>query len=139
MSDSDLRAAAALYRDADVLVYPSLYEGFGLPPLEAMAAGIPVVAARSSCLPETLGDSAALVDPHDPDELAAAVERILTDSDARARAVIAGRTHAARFTWERCAAETCAVYRKVAGVPGATNGLGSSRDGVQLQALEERM
>jgi glycosyltransferase involved in cell wall biosynthesis len=104
----------ALYREVDVLVYPSLYEGFGLPPLEAMAAGTPVVAARAACLPETLSDAAVLVDPHDAGALAAAVESLLTDTALRASMIAAGRARAATFTWERSAAATANVYRAVA-------------------------
>jgi glycosyltransferase involved in cell wall biosynthesis len=108
-------AMPALYREVDVLVYPSLSEGFGLPPLEAMAAGTPVVAARASCLPETLGDAAVLVDPHDPADLAGAVEALLAGPELRARMVAAGRARAASFTWERCATATLEVYERVAG------------------------
>jgi glycosyltransferase involved in cell wall biosynthesis len=104
----------ALYREVDVLVYPSLYEGFGLPPLEAMAAGTPVVAGRAACLPETLGDAALLVDPHDAGALAAAVESMLTDTALRASMIAAGRARAAAFTWERSAAATADVYRAAA-------------------------
>jgi len=105
----------ALYRAVDVLVYPSLYEGFGLPPLEAMAAGTPVVAASASCLPETLGDAAVLVDPHDADDLARAVEALLTDSELRRAKIAAGRARAAALTWDRSAAATMDVYREALG------------------------
>lgn len=97
---------------AAAVVYPSLYEGFGFPPLEAMAAGTPVVASNSSCLPEVLGDAALLVDPHDEKALGAAVEEVLTMPGTRDRLVTAGRARAATFTWERCAALTVDAYRR---------------------------
>ena len=100
-----LMAAAAL------VVYPSLYEGFGLPPLEAMAAGCPVVASNASCLPEVLGDAALLVDPSDASGFAHAVEAVLSDSELRGRLVTAGRARARQFTWERCAERTVEAYR----------------------------
>ena len=100
-----LMAAAA------AVVYPSLYEGFGLPPLEAMAAGSPVVASNASCLPEVLGDAALLVDPSDGPGFARAVEEVLTDPRLRASLVAAGRARARQFTWERCAERTVEAYR----------------------------
>jgi glycosyltransferase involved in cell wall biosynthesis len=96
---------------ADVCVYPSLYEGFGFPPLEAMASGTAVVASNASCLPEILGDAALLVDPTDVSSFGNAVESVLTNGDLRARLVEAGREHARSFTWERCAERTVDVYR----------------------------
>jgi glycosyltransferase involved in cell wall biosynthesis len=98
---------------ADICVYPSLYEGFGFPPLEAMASGTPVVASNVSCLPEILGSAALLVDPTDVAAFGHAVESVLSDSDVRARLVAAGREHAREFTWERCAETTLNVYREV--------------------------
>jgi glycosyltransferase involved in cell wall biosynthesis len=98
----------ALYRGAACFVFPSRGEGFGFPPLEAMACGTPVVAASSGSLPEVLGDAAALVDPDDVYGLAQAVERVLADPEPwRAR----GLARAAGFSWARCAEETVAVYR----------------------------
>jgi glycosyltransferase involved in cell wall biosynthesis len=97
---------------ADVCVYPSLYEGFGFPPLEAMASGTPVVASNVSCLPEILGDAALLVEPTDSKSFGEAVESVLSNSEVRARLVTAGREHVRDFTWERCAERTVDVYRE---------------------------
>jgi alpha-1,3-rhamnosyl/mannosyltransferase len=98
---------------ADVCVYPSLYEGFGLPPLEAMASGTPVVASNVTCLPEVLGSAAVLVDPNDVAAFSKAVESVLSDARARTSLIAAGREHAREFTWERCAGQTLNVYREV--------------------------
>jgi glycosyltransferase involved in cell wall biosynthesis len=105
---------AALYSRADVLVYPSFLEGFGFPPLEAMATGTPVVASNASCLPEVLGDAALLVDPNDDAGFAAAVESVLTKPDLRQRQVQAGNARARHFTWARCAELTAGVYKRAA-------------------------
>ena len=97
---------------ADVCVYPSLYEGFGFPPLEAMASGTPVVASNASCLPEVLGDAALLVEPTDVKSFGDAVESVLSHDLVRARLVNAGRDHVREFTWEKCAERTMDVYRE---------------------------
>lgn len=102
-----------LYSGADLFVHPGLYEGFGLPPLEAMACETPVVAADAGALPEVLGDAAYLVDPRDPAALAAAIRLVLTDSTLAARLVERGRARVRRFSWERTARETAAIYREV--------------------------
>lgn len=102
----------ALYAAADLFVYPSLYEGFGLPVAEAMACGVPVITSATSSLPEVAGDAAIFVDPRDDAALAAAVARVLGDADLRATLAARGRTQAARFTWDRCARETLAVYEQ---------------------------
>ncbi|MFQ5830361.1 MAG: glycosyltransferase family 4 protein [Candidatus Methylomirabilia bacterium] len=103
----------ALYAGADLFVFPSLYEGFGLPPLEAMACGTPVVASNTSSLPEVLGQSAILVDPLDIQALADAVEGVLSDPARRDRLRALGFERASRFSWERSARQllnvlTCA-------------------------------
>ena len=108
-------ALATAYADADVVAYISLYEGFGLPVLEAMSAGAPVITSNTSSLPEVAGDAALLVDPEDVDAIADAVARVLTDpalaEDLRRR----GRERAASFTWAATARATLDVYRLVTG------------------------
>jgi glycosyltransferase involved in cell wall biosynthesis len=106
--------AASLLAGAQVFVYPSLYEGFGLPPLEAMALGVPVVATSAGAVPEVVGDAAVLVAPGDPAALAGAVERLLSDGAARAELVAAGVRRAGRFTWEACAEGLAGAYHEVA-------------------------
>lgn len=110
--DSDL---PALYSGADLFVFPSLYEGFGLPPLEAMACGTPVVTSNVSSLPEVVGDAAIMVDPYDVQGLAAAMRKVLDDADLRAEMREKGLARASQFTWERTAQETVKVYQKVLG------------------------
>jgi glycosyltransferase involved in cell wall biosynthesis len=99
---------------ADLLVYPSFYEGFGFPALEAMLTRTPVVASNSSCLPEVLGDAAALVDPHDVKAFIDAVEAVLTNERLRKDLINKGRARVARYSWTRCAELTVLVYRQVA-------------------------
>jgi glycosyltransferase involved in cell wall biosynthesis len=101
----------ALYRSAQALVYPSRYEGFGLPLLEAMACGTPVIAARTSSIPEIVGDAAVLLDPDDEEGWIAAIERVLEDAPHRARLQSAGASRAREFSWRRTAEETARVYR----------------------------
>jgi len=100
----------ALYEGARFLVQPSYEEGFGLPVLEAMTLGVPVVAANRGALPEVLGEAGLLFDPLDPDHLAAAIERALDDSTFAARARVAGVARATHFTWERTARSVFAAY-----------------------------
>lgn len=104
-----------VYAAADLFVFPSLYEGFGLPPLEAMAAGVPVVASTRGALPEVLGDAAVLCDPLDVAGLARSMRRALEDKELRATLRAKGRARAALYTWERCAAATESFYRECAG------------------------
>jgi glycosyltransferase involved in cell wall biosynthesis len=106
VADADV---PALLSGALALVYPSLYEGFGLPALEAMACGTPVLAANTSSLPEVVGAAGLLVDPQRVDEIAAAMQRLLADESLRADLGRRGRERAALFSWDRCARETLAV------------------------------
>jgi glycosyltransferase involved in cell wall biosynthesis len=108
--DDDL---PALYSAADLFVFPSLYEGFGLPALEAMACGTPVIASNTSSLPEVVGDAGLLVDPHDTSGLAAAMEQVLADEWLRAEMRAKGIERAKTFTWEKTAHETLRVYAEV--------------------------
>jgi glycosyltransferase involved in cell wall biosynthesis len=110
LSDAEVRA---LYGEARLLAVPSLYEGFGLPGVEAMALGTPVVAANTSCFPEVLGDGALLVDPLDEHALADAIRRAARPGTEREALQERGRRRAARYSWERTAKETLAVYRAV--------------------------
>lgn len=109
---ADLRV---LYGLARAFVYPSLWEGFGLPVIEAMACGCPVITSDVSSLPDVAGGAALLVDPMATDALAAAIERVWTDEDLRRDLAARGRTRAGAFTWERTARETVAVYERVVG------------------------
>jgi glycosyltransferase involved in cell wall biosynthesis len=102
-----------LYRNAAALVYPSLYEGFGLPIVEAMHAGTPIVTSNRGAMAEVADDASYLVDPTDPMEIADGIERVVTDDTLRNRLRSEGHGRADEFTWERTARETVAVYREV--------------------------
>ncbi len=103
-----------LYSGADVFAFPSLWEGFGLPPLEAMACGVPVVTSNISSLPEVVGDAALLVDPNSYEQIAEAIYKVLTDEDLASRLKHAGIKQAAKFTWKTTAQQTLEVYKNVA-------------------------
>ena len=102
-----------LYRGASLFVYPSLYEGFGLPALEAMASGVPVIASSSTSLPEVVGDAGILVNPYDVDHLKEAMMELLEDEKKRGEMVKKGIARASLFSWEKCAQETLSVYEEV--------------------------
>jgi glycosyltransferase involved in cell wall biosynthesis len=110
----DDRGRDDLLAGAAVLAYPSVYEGFGLPPLEAMQAGIPVVASNAGPLPEVLGDGAVLIDPADADELAGAIGRLLQDDEARQQLTGRGRARVSRYGWDRSVDRFAATYRALA-------------------------
>ncbi len=112
LSLTDLRM---LYSHAEVFVFPSIYEGFGMPVLEAMACGAPVITSNTTALPEVAGDAAVLVDPDKPDELADAMARVIHDSSLRASLREKGFQRVKRFTWEQTARQTLAVYKEVCG------------------------
>ncbi len=102
----------AFYESAAAFVFPSRYEGFGLPPLEAMACGTPVIASNVSSMPEVLGDAAILVNPENVFEIARGIQEALLDDQLRAQLIERGRAQAARFSWERTAREVLDIYRQ---------------------------
>jgi glycosyltransferase involved in cell wall biosynthesis len=104
-----------LYNMADLFVFPSLYEGFGLPVLEAMSCGCPTITSNISSLPEVAGDAAILVDPYKIDTLAAAIDEVLNDRNLSKKMRASGLERSKLFSWQRCAQETLAVYHQVAG------------------------
>ena len=104
---------AVMYRLAGVFVFPSLYEGFGLPPLEAMASGTPVVTSNASSLPEVAGDAAVLVDPYDPRAIADGIYRVLTDEALRRSMRAKGLERAAQFSWEQSVRRVRDIYSEV--------------------------
>ena len=110
VADEDL---PALYSAAECFAYPSFYEGFGIPVVEAMACGVPVVASRASSVPEAAGEAALLIDPHDTESLVDALERALHDQTLRDRLRSAGIEQARRFTWESAGRALLAAYRSL--------------------------
>jgi len=104
---------AAYYRSADVFAFPSTFEGFGWPPLEAMACGTPVVAGDAASIPEVVGDAGRLVDPHDDEGLARVIDRILSNEQEAQALRLVALDRAANFTWLACAEKTLEVYRRV--------------------------
>ena len=110
---------AIMYRLAGVFVFPSLYEGFGLPPLEAMASGTPVVTSNVSSLPEVTGDAAVLVDPYHPEAIADGIERVLGDEALRRDLRAKGLARARQFSWEASVRRVREIYGEVAQTPAA--------------------
>ena len=110
VADADL---PALYGGADLFVFPSHYEGFGLPPLEAMACGTPAVSSSGGSLAEVLGDDAVVLDTFDIERWTAEIRQVLSDTGRRDRLAEAGRRRAAGYTWDRTAGETWKVYERV--------------------------
>jgi len=108
-----------LYSLADVFAFPSFFEGFGIPPLEAMACGAPVITSNTSSLPEVAGDAAILVDPHDTHAIADAITRVLEDEQLREELRQKGYLQAQRYTWYRSAGKMLSVYQKL--YRGVTN------------------
>ena len=112
VADEDL---SALYSGALAFVFPSLYEGFGLPPLEAMQCGTPVIASNTTSLPEIVGEAGLMVDPRDEEDLCQAMLRIAREVGLRSELGRRGVDRAAKFSWEKCAEETVKVYHAAAG------------------------
>ncbi len=111
VSDEDL---AYLYNAARVLVWPTFYEGFGLPPLEAMASGTPVISSSISSIPEVVGDAGILIEPRDVDALTESLRRVLEDDALAESLIIRGLARSRLFSWSRCAAEHATLYRRFA-------------------------
>ena len=118
---------AVMYRLAGVFVFPSLYEGFGLPPLEAMASGTPVVTSNVSSLPEVAGDAATLVDPYDPDAIADGIFRVLSDEQLRITMRRKGADRARQFSWEQSVRRVRDIYGQVCDAPLAVAAVGDPR------------
>jgi len=102
-----------LYQTAQAFVFPSLYEGFGLPPLEAMSCGVPVVASNVSALPEVIGDAAVIINPENVFDIARGIREVLLDADLRQRVIASGYAQARRFSWRETAAQVLDTYREI--------------------------
>ncbi len=108
-----IETLAVLYRLASVFVFPSLYEGFGLPPIEAMACGTPVVTSNVSSLPEVVGDAALLVDPYDPESIADGMRQLLTNAELRATLCARGLAQACKYSWQQSIEQVHEIYGEV--------------------------
>jgi glycosyltransferase involved in cell wall biosynthesis len=104
---------ASYYQGATAFIYPSLYEGFGIPPLEAMNFGCPVVCSNTSSLPEVVGDAAVFFDPSSDESMRVAIEDLLRNDGLRTEMIRRGYARVQHFSWAKCAAETAAIYRQV--------------------------
>ena len=104
---------SVIYSSSTLFIFPSLYEGFGLPPLEAMACGTPVISSNTSSLVEVVGDAGILVNPRDTDRLAIEMHHLIINSNVREALIKKGLERVKRFTWERAAQETLQVYESV--------------------------
>jgi glycosyltransferase involved in cell wall biosynthesis len=102
------------YEAATAFVFPSLYEGFGLPPLEAMASGTPVITSSMSSLPEVVGDAAMLVNPENVFDIARGIKEVLVNPALRVELIDAGRVHAAKYSWKNTAQQVLEIYREIA-------------------------
>jgi glycosyltransferase involved in cell wall biosynthesis len=111
----DERLLPALYRGAAAMVYPSLYEGFGLPPLEAMTYGCPVIAAQTSAIPEVLGDAAAYFNPREPQSITKTIDKVLFDKQLKEEMVKKGKQQVKLYSWKKMAEETHRIYRELTG------------------------
>ena len=112
LQGNDLELAEQ-YKTAFALIYPSLYEGFGLPILEAMSYGCPVISSNSSSLPEVYGDAALSFDPNNEEQLFEIINKLLKQSELRDDLIIKGFKNLKKFSWEKCAKETLDVYERV--------------------------
>ena len=120
LSDSQVRQVGGgdsiltdLYQGAALFVYPSRYEGFGIPPLEAMSFDCPVVCSNSSSIPEVVGDAAVFFEPASSDSIANAIQSVLSNDTLRETLIARGRARNKMFSWERCAEQTLDIYRKL--------------------------
>jgi glycosyltransferase involved in cell wall biosynthesis len=104
---------ANYYRGAEAFVYPSLYEGFGIPPLEAMACMCPVVASNSSSMPEVIGDAGEFFNPYDQDDMTNAIERVVYSDERKESLKKSGIRRLSYFSWDKCALETLAIYSQM--------------------------
>jgi len=106
---------AGFYEASSAFIYPSFYEGFGIPPLEAMSFACPVVCSNVSSIPEVVGDAAEMFDPYDIQSIQSAIERVVQDEELKKELIKRGKARIKQFSWERCAKETFQVYKKVSG------------------------